>query len=183
MKNLVDPQILATFKGEPDNIKDIVDFLDTNTDISTMSLCKLIDIDPRKIYNWKANQKRKKNFIKPDVKSVTPKAASKKYNRYNGAEKFALVEEYIMANDEGKSRILREYGLYATDIVRWREQIKEASLEALGTRKIRSDKKSEETIRIEKLEIELKEQVETSAKLSTLLVLQKKTFNMLRRED
>ncbi|NOT78114.1 MAG: hypothetical protein HOP07_18540 [Bacteriovoracaceae bacterium] len=44
----------------------------------------------------------------------------------------------------------------------------------MGKRKQRSDKKSEDQIEIERLQQELQEQEKTTAKLSTLLVLQKK---------
>ena len=94
-----------------------------------------------------------------------------------------MIEEYLMANEQGKAEILRKYGLYQTDINRWREQAKKASLEVLGKRKTRSDKKSDEQLKIEELKKELEEQEKTTAKLSTLLVLQKKTFNMLRKND
>ena len=88
-----------------------------------------------------------------------------------------------MANDEEKSRLLRTYGIYQSDIQRWRDQAKEASLIALRKRKERSDKKSSEQLKIEALEKELREQEKTSAKLSTLLMLQKKTFDILKRND
>ncbi|NOT80995.1 MAG: hypothetical protein HOP07_18565 [Bacteriovoracaceae bacterium] len=51
----------------------------------------------------------------------------------------------------------------------------------MGKRKQRSDKKSEDQIEIERLQQELQEQEKTTAKLSTLLVLQK-NFRYAKKE-
>ena len=182
MKNLIDPQILAAYKENPPTTKEIVDYLDNNDNISTAHFCKLLGILPRRVYDYR--HRNQKSISTDDSSlSVLPKAASKKFNRYSAEDKYALIEEYLMANEQGKAEILRKYGLYQTDINRWREQAKKASLEVLGKRKTRSDKKSDEQLKIEELKKELEEQEKTTAKLSTLLVLQKKTFNMLRKND
>ena len=181
MKNLVPPEILAAFRKDPLPVEDIIKFLDDNPDISTSYLCKLIGIQPRKIYDHKFHQRQK--VARPDKATVTPKTASRKYNRYTAEEKYVLIENYSMANGEERAELLRKYGIYQSDIDRWKEQAKEASLAVLGKRKTRSDKKSEDQIKIEALEKELKQQEKTTAKLSTLLVLQKKTFDMLKGED
>ncbi|NOT80511.1 MAG: hypothetical protein HOP07_16095 [Bacteriovoracaceae bacterium] len=94
---------------------------------------------------------------------------------------FSLLENYLKADDQGKAKLLRKYGLYDSDIKRWRDQVKNASLEVLGKRKQRSDKKSEDQIEIERLQQELQEQEKTTAKLSTLLVLQK-NFRYAKKE-
>ena len=179
MKNIIPPEILATLKKESVSIKDIVDFLDKNQNITTSFLCKIIEIDPQKIYAYRSNQ-NKKRPKESFVDGVKPKASSKKSNRYKPEEKYELVNSYFAHDEEGKSRILREYGIYTSDIQRWEKQIKIAALEILGKRKTRSDKKSDEQLKIEALEKELKEQEKTTAKLSTLLILQKKTFQILK---
>jgi transposase-like protein len=183
MKNLLDPKLLAKFQERPIPVKEIVDFLDTHPDIGTANLCRIIDISPSKIYNYRGNLSRKSNTIEENNEMIEPKSSSKSSSRYNAEEKFTLLENYLKADDQGKAHLLRKYGLYDSDIKRWREQVKCASLEVLGKRKQRSDKKSEDQIEIERLQQELQEQEKTTAKLSTLLVLQKKTFDMLKKKD
>lgn len=182
MKNLIDPKLLATFQEQPVPLKEIVNFLDTHPNISTANLCRVIGISPSKVYNYKGNLNRNGNLKKIDD-GVIPKSSSKSFNRYSAEDKFILVENYLKADDQSKAEVLRRYGLYQSDIMRWRDQIKEASLEVLGKRKKRSDKKSDAEIEVERLQLELREQEKTTAKLSTLLVLQKKTFDMLKRND
>lgn len=183
MKNLLDPKLLARFQELPVPIKEIVDFLDTHPDISTANLCRIIEMSPSKIYNFRANLNRKSNTLEEKDDKVEPKSSSKSFNRYSAEEKFSLLENYLKADDQGKAQLLRKYGLYDSDIKRWREQVKRVSLEVLGKRKQRSDKKSEDQVEIERLQQELQDQEKTTAKLSTLLVLQKKTFDMLKKKD
>lgn len=181
MKNLIEPQILASFRNDPTQLSDMVKFLDNNKEISIRKFCNLIDVHPSKIYYYKSRMK-KKDCQDDNGLSVVPKAASKKYNRYSAEEKFVLVEKFLTANDQG-TELLRKYGIYLSDINRWKEQIKEASLEALGKRKTRSDKKTLEQVEIEELKKELQEQEKTTAKLSTLLVQQKKTSDLLKKYE
>lgn len=183
MKNLIDPQIIATYKKNPPTTEEIVKFLDSNRKISTAKFCKLIGISPQKVYDYRYRKQSEKSSKDSPLSSVIPKAASKSFNRYSAEDKYILISEYNKADDKGKAELLRRYGIYQTDIDRWEEKIKQASLEALGKRKTRSDKKSPEQLKIEELEKELNEQRTTSAKLSTLLVLQKKTFDMLSKND
>ena len=185
MKNLIDPKILAELKKETVTMEEIVNFLDNNPNITVTQLATLINVDRKKIYSYRRNKDRKNTRVGSQSGSlkVIPKAASKRYNRYSAEDKYILVQEYSKASDEGKSELLRRYGLYSSDICRWEDQIKQVSLEALGKRKIRSDKKTEEQIKIEELEKDLAEQEKTTAKLSTLLFYQKKTFDMLKKRD
>lgn len=184
MKNLIEPQTLAFFKSQPVPYKDIVEFLDNNPQFNTSQLASLIGIKPKNIYDWKFNQKRrnKTSSSSQSVSSVSPKSRSQKGRRYSAEDKFNLFLEYSKSSEERKSQILREYGLYSSDISRWEQKIKSVSLDVLGKNKIRSDKKTPEQIKIQDLEKELKEQEKTTAKLSTLLMLQKKTFSLLKEE-
>ena len=184
MKNLIAPNILATFQQQPTPIEEIVKYLDNNDNISTIRFCQLIGIHPRKVYDYRAQQKRKN--LKQNGNSivdVTPKAASRSQIRYTAKEKFTLVKEYLKANELQKTELFRRYGLYQSDIQRWLDQVEEVAISALGTRKIRSDKKSEEQLQIEQLKSDLQEQEKTSAKLSALLVVQKKVFDILKKHD
>ena len=187
MKNLIDPKLLKSFQSDPLPMKEIVEFLDTNKDISVSSLCKTLGIKPKKIYDFRSNLSRKLGESEKNKhdqgNEVIPKAASKKYHRYSAEEKFQLVENYQTAAEAEKMEILRKYGLYQSDMDRWICQIKEAAILALGKRKTRSDKKPAIEIENEELKKELSEQEKTTAKLSTLLILQKKTFDMLKKND
>ncbi|NOT78403.1 MAG: hypothetical protein HOP07_05305 [Bacteriovoracaceae bacterium] len=183
MKNLLDPKLLARFQERPTPTNEIVDFLDTHPDISTVNLCRIIEISPSQIYNYRANLKRKPNNVEENDDSVESKSSSKSFNRYTAEGKFSLLENYLKADDQGKAKLLRKYGLYDSDIKRWRDQVKNASLEVLGKRKQRSDKKSEDQIEIERLQQELQEQEKTTAKLSTLLVLQKNFRYAKKKKD
>lgn len=166
-------------------MEEIANFLDNNPEITVTQLSELINVNRKKIYSYRRHKARKnaEREVKDGGLEVTPKAASKRYDRYSAEDKYMLVQEYSKVNDKKKSELLRRYGLYQSDISRWEEQIRQASLEALGKRKIRSDKKSDEQIKIEALEEELLEQERTTAKLSTLLFYQKKTFDMLKKKD
>jgi len=183
MKNLIPPKLLGQFQERPVPLKDIVDFLDSNKDVSTAQLCRFLDIEPSKVYNYRGNINRKSKDGQKSFSDVRPKAATKSYYRYSAKDKFNLVKEYLKNNDEQKSELLRKYGLYQSDISRWLDQVEEASVHVLGRRKTRSDKKTDEQLKIERLEKELSEQEKTTAKLSTLLILQKKTFDMLKKND
>jgi len=178
MKNLIDPKTLALFKEEPVPISTIVKFLDNNSKIKTSYLCKLIGIPPKKIYDHRTYHMKKKKNENIDI---TPKVASKNYARYTAKEKLELAKTYYKSNAQEKAELLRKYGLYQSNIERWWDQIETASLEVLGKRKTRSDKKSNEQVKIEKLEQELMEQEKTTAKLSTLLILQKKTLDIIKK--
>jgi transposase-like protein len=182
MKNLIDPKLLARFQGQSVPTQEIVDFLDSNPSISTAHFCRLTGIPASKIYNFRRTSKNKSD-VKTEGIQVVPKSSSNSFNRYTAEEKYLLAEAYLVSSDEDKAELLRKYGLYHSDITRWRAQIKEASLEALGKRKTRSDKKPEAEIEIEELKKELAEQEKTTAKLTTLLVIQKKTFDMLKKKD
>lgn len=182
MKNLISPETLAFFKQSPTPFKQIVDFLDAHPDISTVTISKLAGISSQKIYDYKYRS-QKKEATKGRDTSVIPKNASKNHNRYSAEDKYTLIEKYIGSNDVEKAELLRKYGIYQSDIDRWKCQAKEASLLALGKRKERSDKQNTDQKKIEELENELKVQEKTTAKLSALLILQKKTFDMLKKND
>jgi len=175
MKNLIDPQLLADLNKENVTVQEAVKFLDSNPTVTVSNLANIINMDAKKIYNhryYKATKNSNKEVVSES--KVLPKAASKSQQRYSPEEKYLLVNEYLKAGDDNKTELLRRYGLYQADISHWEVQIKQAALEALGKRKARSDKKSDEQKKIEKLEKELAAQEKTTAKLSTLLVLQKK---------
>ena len=175
MKNLIEPKIIAKFKQTPIPFEEISNFLDEHKDVSTSYLCNFLDVKPRQIYDWKHKNKTSK------PKDCSSSLNIKKYGKYTAKEKLLFVMEYLKSNEKNKGKLLREYGLYRSDIDRWNNTIETASLEALGKRKKRNDAKTEEQKKIEQLEKELRNQEKTTAKLSHLLVLQKKTFEILER--
>lgn len=180
MKNLVSPEVIASFNKNPHSIEEIADFLEANSDVSTSFLCNLLKIPPKKLYDYQY-AKRKSKMHKQGKLMVEPKGATKKQKRYAAEEKLHILEEYGPANNDDKSAILRTYGLYKQDIDRWSESVRNASLEALGKRKIRFDKKSDDQLKIETLEKELAEQEKATAKLSSLILLQKNVMDVLKK--
>ena len=60
MKNLISPETLAFFQQSPTPLKEIVAFLDSNSTITTASLCKATGISPRKIHDYKYLNKKNK---------------------------------------------------------------------------------------------------------------------------
>jgi transposase-like protein len=179
MKNLIDPKTLAKFQMADRSLKDVVEFLDSRQDISTSHFCRLINLDPKKVYNYRSNQKRMNTSGSGRGSSrLELPAVSKPQKRYSGEEKFAFVSHYQQLDSEGQTELLRKYGLYQSDIDRWAE----AAVIALGTRKTRSDKKSPEAIELVQVKKELAEMEKTTAKLSTMLVIQKKVSDMLNKK-
>ncbi|PWU20748.1 MAG: hypothetical protein C5B49_03750 [Bdellovibrio sp.] len=92
-----------------------------------------------------------------------------------------LLKLYGSLEGEARAELLRKYGLYDSDFARWLDKTDSAALVALSTRKPRSDKKSPEQLEIERLKEELRGQEKTIAKLSALVVVQKKVSDFLKR--
>ena len=176
MKNLIDPKILAEFKKEPVTNDRIASFLEANKNIAAAGLCKLLDVDPQQFYNWK-NRVAKKAAAAEEGVDVVPTGAGRR--SYSAGDKLKLIKQYANLEGEKRTVLLRRYGLYDSDFVRWQEKIDEAALEALSTRKPRSDKKSTEQLENERLKLELRGQEKTIAKLSAIVVAQKKISELL----
>ncbi len=182
MKNLIDPSVLTAFSQQPTPIEEIVKFLDEREDITTTYLCSLINLNPQRVYEWRSRQKMKSK-AESQAETVSVNNTSKNQNRYTGEEKLQLIREYMKSNDTKKAELLRRHGLYATDILRWFSQFEEEGIKALSQRKVRKDKKSEEQLKIEKLELELRRQEKTTAKLSSLVLIQKKVLDILEKPE
>jgi transposase-like protein len=179
MKNLVDPKILAELKQEPVSHERIAAFLEGNKEITAAQLCKLLEVDPQQYYNWKS-RRTNRTAANSDF-DVIPVGADKK--NYSASDKLKLIKRYITLEGEKRTEFLRTYGLYDSDLVRWLEKVDEAALVALSTRKPRCDKKSTEQIENERLNKELRGQEKTIAKLSAIVVAQKKISELLKDED
>jgi transposase-like protein len=182
MKNLIDPTILAELKREPVTFERIAEFLDGNREIRAAQLCKLLEADPQQFYNWKNRRLKRAATLAGDSDfEVQPTGTDKK--NYSAKDKLELVKRYGGLEGEKRSEFLRKYGLYDSDFSRWQEKVDQAALAALSTRKPRSDKKSDEQIEIEQLKQELRGQEKTIAKLSAIVVAQKKISDLLRDDD
>src|SRR5687767_12213410 len=142
MKNLIDPGILAELKREPITHDRIAAFLENNKEITATSLCKLLDVDPQRYFNWKNRTAKQVSFSKADEDGfdVIPVGGGKK--RYSADDKLRLVKRYSALDGEQRTELMRKYGLYNSDFTRWLEQADSAALAAFSTRKPRSDKKS-----------------------------------------
>ena len=179
MKNLLDPKILAELKQEPISHEKIGAFLEANKKMTAAQLCKLLDVDPQLYYNWKSRSKRV--IEGAGVLKVAPTGEGKK--SYSAIDKLNLVKLYANLQNEERTEFLRKYGLYDSDFARWQEKADEAALAALSTRKPRRDKKSEEQLEVERLKAELRGQEKTIAKLSAIVVAQKKIADFLSEDE
>ena len=177
MKNLIDPQVLAELKQEPVSYEKIAAVLDGNKSLTAARLCKLLDTDPQPFYNWKSRTARRSSPASGEDFDVVPTGSDKK--SYSANDKLKMVKRFASLEGETRAEILRKYGLYESDFSRWREKVDEAALAALSTRKPRSDKKSAEQIENELLKAELRGQEKTIAKLSAIVVAQKKISALL----
>lgn len=178
MKNLIDPRLLAELKQEPVSYEKIASTLEGNKDITAARLCKLIGVDPQQYYNWKNRKAKRAAGSNGDEFDVIPTGVDKK--NYSANDKLQLVKRYAALEGEKRTEFLRKYGLYDSDFARWQERADEAALTALSTRKPRSDKKSAEQLELERLKEELRSQEKTIAKLSAIVVAQKKLSDFLR---
>jgi transposase-like protein len=179
MKNLIDPKILAELKQGPITNEKIATFLKGNKEITTAKLCKLLDVDPQQFYNWKSRT-AKRLSANGDF-DVVPTGADKK--TYSANDKLKLVKHSSTLEGEARVEMLRKYGLYESDFSRWQEKIDEVALAALSTRKPRCDKKSTEQLENERLKAEVRTHEKTIAKLSAIVVAQKKISDLLTGDD
>jgi transposase-like protein len=182
MKNLIDPKILAELKREPISHERIAAFLDGNKEITAARLCKLLDVDPQQYYNWRSRKtKRAAEAAADGDVDVVPTGVDKK--SYSASDKLQLVKLYGALEGEKRTEFLRKYGIYDSDFTRWQEKVDEVALVALSTRKPRSDRKSPEQLEVERLKVELRAQEKTIAKLSAIVVAQKKISDLLSRDE
>lgn len=183
MKNLINPQTLVELRREPISFERIASVLESNTEITASQLCKLLSVEPQQFYSWKCRHSKQRRIAKDvsDEADIVPTGAKKKI--YSAQDKLRIVKRFMTLTGGDRTELLRKFGLYESDLARWREKADEAALAALGTRKIRSDKKSSEQIEIERLKGELRGQEKTIAKLSAIVVAQKKISEFLAKEN
>jgi transposase len=181
MKNLIDPKILAELKQEPVSFERIAVFLEGNKKITAARLCKVLGVDPQQYYSWKSRKTKRPVRSGDSDFGVVPTGVDKK--NYSASDKLKLVKRYAVLEGEKRTEFLRTYGLYDSDFTRWLEKADDAALAALSTRKPRSDKKSDEQLEIEHLKQELRGQEKTIAKLSAIVVAQKKISELLSKDE
>lgn len=90
----------------------------------------------------------------------------KKKRRYLSAEKKYQIFLETQAKDCNIGEVLRREGIYSTDLVRIREQVREAALERLSRR----PGKNRKTAEVQKQEILKKELEEKEKAMSDLMV-------------
>ena len=181
MKNLIDPQILAELRREPVSNERIASVLKGNKEITAAKLCKLLDVDPQQFYNWKSRIAKQSSAANGEGFDVVPTGAGKK--SYSANDKLKLVKRFASLEDEARAEMIRKYGLYESDFSRWQERADDAALTALSNRKPRSDKRSVEHLENKRLKAELRGQEKTIAKLSAIVVAQKKISDLLMEDD
>ena len=175
-----DPKVLAELTREPVSFERIAGFLESNKEITAARLCKLVDVDPQQFYNWRSRI-TKRGAANSENFDVVPTGAGKK--SYSANDKLKLIKFYGSLEGEARAELLRKYGLYDSDFSRWLEKADSAALAALSTRKPRSDKKSPEQLENARLKVELRSQEKTIAKLSAIVVAQKKISELLSKDE
>jgi hypothetical protein len=91
----------------------------------------------------------------------------------------ALLRDYVACIDSKRGAFLRTYGLYASDIDRWREVSDRAAIDALSVRKQGRKAKTPDQLKVAELERELQGQEKVISKLSAIVVIQKKVSAIL----
>ncbi len=179
MKNLIEPKILAALSVKPVSLEGLSEFLASEPSITASQLCRLVEVDPQNYYRWKHLKVKNSAGNEGGNGGFSVEPISGKGKKYAPTDKFNLVNQYLKLDDTKRAEFLRKFGLYQSDVARWRELIETAAVDALSTRKPRSDKKSGEQIELENLKRETKAQEKTIAKLAALVVIQKKVSEIL----
>lgn len=181
MKNLIEPRKMAELKSRPANYETVEAFLVSEPKISAGYVCKVIGIAPSNFYAWRS---RKENTAsKSELKlrqppsAVVPTGGSKR--KYSASDKVALLRDYVACSESKRGELLRTYGLYASDVDRWREVTDRAAIEALSVRKQGHKAKTPDQLKIAELERELQGNEKVISKLSAIVVIQKKVSAIL----
>lgn len=181
MKNLIEPRKMAELKSKPATYETVEAFLTSEPKISAGYVCKVVGIAPSNFYAWR--RRRENAATKSELKSqqppsaVVPTGGSKR--KYTAADKVALLRDYAACSESKRGEFLRTYGLYASDIDRWREVTDRAAIDALSVRKQGRKAKTPDQLKIVELERELQGQEKVISKLSAIVVIQKKVSAIL----
>lgn len=181
MKNLIEPKKLAELKSKPANYETVEAFLASETKLSAGYVCKIVGIPPSNFYTWRSRKEKatsKSNLkLQQPPSTVVPTSGSKR--KYSAADKVALLRDYVACSENKRGELLRTYGLYASDIDRWREVTDRAAIEALSVSKQGHKAKTPDQLKIADLERELQGHEKVISKLSAIVVIQKKVSAIL----
>lgn len=133
--------------------------------VSVAQVSRDTGVSEQTLYNWR-------NRLRHEGKAVP--ADSSNPARWNGENKLAVVIETAALNEEELAEYCRRKGLYAEQIIRWREA---AIAGAQELRPLCVDERRElqqERKKTRKLEKELRRKDRALAETAALLVLQKK---------
>lgn len=181
MKNLIEPEKLLSLKRKPVSYETVEEFLVNEPDVSGGYVCKVLGIAPSNFYSWrvrkgkKETSKKAKENLPPS--EVIPTGVGKR--KYTPGDMVVLVRDYQKAGEKKRGIFLRTYGLYHSDLERWRAVADQAAIEALGKKKHERVAKSAEQVKIEELEKEIQGQEKVISKLSAMIVVQKKISSIL----
>ena len=107
--------------------------------------------------------------------SPAPNPSPEKKRRYLSAEKKFQIYLEAQVGDKPVGELLRREGLFSTDLVRIRQQVKEGALQRLGAKPGRQQSQiSTETYEAIKLELQNKERALADLSVE-LAILRKKT--------
>ena len=126
-------------------------------------LSKETGIPKDTLYDWRRQGLRSRGL------SSTPAASGE---RWNGAEKFAMVVETAALNEAERGEYCRKRGVYPEQLAAWRRACEQANVGQAAPRSKR-DTQAEQR-RIRELERELSRKDKALAEAAALLVLRKK---------
>ncbi len=185
MKNLIEPKKVAILKSKPATYETVLEFLraeapNSEIKISAGLVCKLVGIPPSNFYAWRARRERNElTTAQPlsPTREVVPTGDKKR--KYTPSDKVALLGLFERCSEKDLGSFLRTYGLYQTDLERWRTLVTDAAVKALTVSRQGPKSKSADQLKIEELEREVQGQEKVISKLSALVVIQKKVSAIL----
>lgn len=185
MKNLIEPKKIALLKSKPATYETVLEFLraealNSEAKISAGLVCKLVGIPASNFYMWRTRTERNELAATQPLdptKEIVPTGDKKR--KYTASDKVALLRLFDRSNEKDQAVLLRTYGLYQSDVDRWRTLVTDASVKALTMSRQGPKSKSADQLKIEELEREVQGQEKVISKLSALVVIQKKVSAIL----
>jgi transposase len=181
MKNLMDPELLAQIQALPKTCESVESFLKENPELKPGIVCRTMGLPPSSFYSWRSRkleaQDRRNLSDSALINSVEPTGSGKR--EYSAQDKIELLKVFDRLEESKRGEFLRKFGLYHSNLDRWREVIDKAGIEALGKKKKGPAGKTDDQRKIEELQRELMAQEKVITRLSAIATAQKKVSEIL----
>jgi hypothetical protein len=185
VKNLIEPKKIALLKSKPATYETVLEFLraealNSEVKISAGLVCKIVGVPASNFYMWRARRERNELTATQPLKLISEVVATgNKKRKYSPSDKVTLLRLFDKSSEKDQAIFLRTYGLYQSDLDRWRDLVTDAAIKALTASRQGPKSKSAEQVKIQELERELQGQEKVISKLSALVVIQKKVSEIL----